>query len=46
VMAFLASLVVEKPFLALVRRSGFGPFAWYRIAAGLAIVAALAAGWL
>jgi undecaprenyl-diphosphatase len=46
VMAFLASLVVVKPFLAFVRRSGFGPFAWYRIAAGVAVLAALAAGWL
>jgi hypothetical protein len=28
-----------------VSRSGFGPFAWYRIAAGLAILGAVAAGW-
>ncbi len=46
VMAFLASLLVVRPFLAVVRRSGFGPFAWYRIAAGGAVLAALAAGWL
>jgi len=45
VMAFLASLVIVKPFVNFVRRSGFGPFAWYRIVAGLLIVAALAAGW-
>ena len=44
-MAFLASLVIVKPFVNFVRRSGFGPFAWYRIVAGLLIVAALAAGW-
>jgi undecaprenyl-diphosphatase len=46
VFAFFASLVVVKPFLAVVRRTGFGPFAWYRIVAGLALIAALAAGWL
>lgn len=39
VMAFLASLVVVKPFLRFVGRSGFGVFAWYRIAAGVAILA-------
>lgn len=46
VMAFIASVLVIKPFLGFVRRSGFGPFAWYRIAAGLALAAALAAGWV
>jgi undecaprenyl-diphosphatase len=45
VMAFLASLVVVRPFLAIVRRSGFGPFAWYRIIAGVVVLAAMAAGW-
>jgi undecaprenyl-diphosphatase len=46
VMAFLAALVVVKPFLRFVARAGFAPFAWYRIGAGLAISAALGAGWL
>jgi len=46
VMAFLAALLVVKPFLRFVSRSGFGPFAWYRIAAGLAIFAAMAAGFI
>jgi undecaprenyl-diphosphatase len=46
VMAFLASLVVVKPFLRFVGRSGFAPFAWYRIAAGAILFAAIAAGWL
>jgi undecaprenyl-diphosphatase len=40
VMAFLAALVVVKPFLRFVGRSGFGVFAWYRIAAGTAILVA------
>ena len=42
VMAFIASAVVIRPFLAVVRRSGFVPFAWYRIAAGLLVLAGLA----
>jgi len=46
VMAFVASLVVVKPFLAFVQRSGYAPFAWYRIVLGLALVAAIAAGLL
>ena len=46
VMAFLAALVVVKPFLRFVTRSGFAPFAWYRIGLGLAMFGALAAGWL
>ena len=44
VMAFLASAVVVKPFLQFVRRSGFAPFAWYRIAAGAALLALFPAG--
>jgi undecaprenyl-diphosphatase len=46
VMAFFAAALVVKPFLAVVRRTGFVPFAWYRIAAGLALFGALAAGWV
>ena len=46
VFAFIASAVVVRPFLALVRRAGFVPFAWYRIAAGLVLLGALALGWL
>jgi len=44
VMAFIASLLVVRPFLAFVRRAGFAPFAWYRIILGAAIFAAIAAG--
>jgi undecaprenyl-diphosphatase len=46
VMAFIASLLVIKPFLNFVRRSGFAPFAWYRIAAGVAVLGAIATGWM
>jgi undecaprenyl-diphosphatase len=45
-MAFVASLVVVRPFLAFVRRAGFAPFAWYRILAGVVLLAAIAAGWV
>jgi undecaprenyl-diphosphatase len=45
VMAFVASLLVMKPFLAVVTRSGFAPFAFYRIALGLVLIGAIAAGW-
>lgn len=38
-MAFLSALVVVKPFLQFVRRSGFAPFAWYRIAFGTGLLA-------
>ena len=46
VMAFIAALLVVRPFLRFVGRAGFAPFAWYRISAGAAIVLAMAAGWL
>jgi undecaprenyl-diphosphatase len=46
VMAFLAALVVVRPFLTFVTRSGFAPFAWYRIALGTVILAVLGADWL
>jgi len=46
VMAFIASALVVKPFLSYVRRSGFAPFAWYRIVLGAVLLAALAAGWM
>ena len=42
VMAFVSSALVVKPFLAVVKRSGFGTFAWYRIAFGVALLAAVA----
>jgi undecaprenyl-diphosphatase len=36
VVSFLVAWAVVKAFLAVVTRYGFGPFAWYRIAAGVA----------
>lgn len=44
IMAFLAALIIVKPFLRFVSRTGFAPFAWYRILAGLALFAGMAAG--
>jgi undecaprenyl-diphosphatase len=44
VMAFLAAALVVKPFLNFVRRSGFAPFAWYRIVFGIALLAAVVVG--
>ena len=46
VMAFAAAVVVVRPFLRYVAQSGFAPFAWYRIAAGLLIYVAMWAQWL
>ena len=46
VMAFVAALVVVRPFLAFVTRAGFAPFGWYRIGAGIAILLALGSGLL
>jgi undecaprenyl-diphosphatase len=41
VMAFIASALVVRPFLGYVRTHGFGPFAWYRIVLGIAVLAAI-----
>lgn len=45
VMAFVASVVVVRPFLAIVRQRGFAPFAWYRIVAGALLLLTAATGW-
>jgi undecaprenyl-diphosphatase len=39
VAAFLVAMVVIRAFVAYVSRSGFTPFAWYRIIAGSAALA-------
>ncbi len=46
VFAFLSAAAVVKPFLTYVTRVGFFPFAAYRIVAGLALLGALAMGWM
>jgi undecaprenyl-diphosphatase len=45
VMAFLSSILVVKPFLNYVRRSGFQSFAWYRIVLGVLLLVALWSRW-
>jgi undecaprenyl-diphosphatase len=42
VVSFLVAWVVVKTFIAFVGRFGLKPFGWYRIAAGLGIIAMLA----
>jgi undecaprenyl-diphosphatase len=38
VVAFIVAAVVIKLFVGMVSRSGFYPFAWYRIVAGIAAI--------
>jgi undecaprenyl-diphosphatase len=45
VVSFVVALFVIKGFLTVIGRYGLKPFGWYRIAAGIALIAALAAGW-
>jgi undecaprenyl-diphosphatase len=39
VIAFLSALVVVRGLVGFISRHGFAPFAWYRIVAGLGILA-------
>ncbi|MFA7596503.1 MAG: undecaprenyl-diphosphate phosphatase [Novosphingobium sp.] len=39
VVSFIVALIVIRAFVAYVSRSGFAPFAWYRIVLGTAVVA-------
>jgi undecaprenyl-diphosphatase len=39
VVSFIVAIVMVKAFMAIVTRHGFAPFAWYRIAAGIAALA-------
>jgi undecaprenyl-diphosphatase len=36
VVSFIVAMIVIKGFLSVITRYGFAPFAWYRIAAGIA----------
>ena len=42
VVSFFVALIVVRTFIAFVGRFGLKPFGWYRIAAGICIIAALA----
>lgn len=44
IAAFLSAAVIVRPFLRFVRRSGFAPFAWYRIAFGIGLLTLAPAG--
>jgi undecaprenyl-diphosphatase len=44
VVAFASALVVIRAFIGFVSRSSFAAFAWYRIAAGLLLLASLRRG--
>ena len=46
VLAFVAALLVVKPFVAFIGRSGFTSFAIYRVVLGAAVVGAATLGWL
>jgi undecaprenyl-diphosphatase len=41
IAAFIAALLVVKPFLAVVSRIGFAPFAFYRVALGVFVLTLL-----
>ena len=41
IVAFLVAIVVVRTFIAFIGRFGLKPFGWYRIAAGLGIIAVL-----
>ena len=41
IAAFIAALLVVKPFLAVISRIGFAPFAFYRVALGTFVLVLL-----
>ncbi len=44
VVAFVSALIVVRTFIGFISRFGLVPFAWYRIVAGAAVLAALGLG--
>jgi undecaprenyl-diphosphatase len=44
--AFVAAAIVVRPFVRFVGRTGFAPFAWYRVGIGAALLFAIAMGLL
>ena len=44
VAAFVTAIVVVRAFVAFLARHTFAPFGWYRIAAGVVMLALLATG--
>jgi undecaprenyl-diphosphatase len=42
VVSFIVAFFVVKTFIGFIGRYGLKPFGWYRIAAGLALIGALA----
>lgn len=42
-VSFIVAIIVVKAFVSIIQRYGFAPFAWYRIVAGAAALAWLAA---
>ncbi|HEY2032673.1 MAG TPA: undecaprenyl-diphosphate phosphatase [Rhizomicrobium sp.] len=45
VVSFIVAYVVVKTFIAFVSRYGLKPFGWYRLAAGLALIALMFTGY-
>ncbi|MBK8976952.1 MAG: undecaprenyl-diphosphate phosphatase [Planctomycetes bacterium] len=46
VVSFLTALVIVGPFVRFLQRHSFRPFAWYRIVAGILVLALALGGWL
>ncbi|MEO0480690.1 MAG: undecaprenyl-diphosphate phosphatase [Planctomycetota bacterium] len=46
IASFIAALVIVKPFVRFLERHSFRPFAWYRIVAGIVVLALTFSGYL
>jgi undecaprenyl-diphosphatase len=42
VVSFVVAIFVVRSFIGFIGRYGLKPFGWYRLAAGIGIIAALA----